>query len=396
MMLRSLLLSSLAAVPLLAQAPAPDSTVVDTVAPGIVHTYLVRQSGPWRVHVVRIDLRDGAYAVRSVRALDSLRGRETVSGMVARAQRAGAEVRVAINADFFDLKTGESINNQVSDGRIWRALSWSGSARSPMRSARGQFGITRDGRPVIDRFVFAGTVHAARVSWALDGVNTVPANGQGLVLWGPESAGKPRADSARTARQLRVTIVRGSWRDSLMLRPRGPVTAADSTPLRPGEGALVAYGASASRLDSIARVPRAFDVHPSWVPSVGAVDQLVGGWPVILRDGVPMVERSATQEFTGASNTDVRHPRSLIGFDADSSHLFLVTVDGRSTASVGMTLAEAAEFLRGQGVEHALNLDGGGSTVLIIDGRVVNSPSDTGGERPVANALLIEARRHSP
>jgi hypothetical protein len=171
------------------------------------------------------------------------------------------------------------------------------------------------------------------------------------------------------------------------------VTAVDTAPLGPGEGALVAYGATAARLDSIARLPRTFDLHASWVPAVGAVDQLIGGWPVILRDGVPMVERSATEEFTGASNTAVRHPRSLIGFDADSSHLYLVAIDGRSAASVGMTLAEAAEFLRGQGVAHALNLDGGGSTALIIDGRVVNRPSDSGGERTVANALLIERRR---
>jgi exopolysaccharide biosynthesis protein len=61
-----------------------------------------------------------------------------------------------------------------------------------------------------------------------------------------------------------------------------------------------------------------------------------------------------------------------------------------------MTLAEAAEFLRKQGVAHALNLDGGGSTALLIDGRVVNRPSDAQGERTVANALLIEAKRRSP
>ncbi|MHB8839497.1 MAG: hypothetical protein ACYC7F_11165, partial [Gemmatimonadaceae bacterium] len=197
-LLRSLLLLLLAGAPV--QSQAPDSVVVDTVAPGIVHSYFVRAEGPWRVHVVRVALRDRRYAVRAVRALDSLRGRETVSGMVARAQREGHVVRVAINADFFDLKTGESINNQVSDGRIWRALAWSGQPRAPMRSARGQFGVTRSGRPVLDRFVFAGTLHTAAKSWALDGVNVLPTSGQGLVLWLPESNGKPRADSLRTAR----------------------------------------------------------------------------------------------------------------------------------------------------------------------------------------------------
>lgn len=394
-MLRTLLLSLAIAAPLCAQQPALDSTVVDTVAPGLVHSTFVRQQGPWRVHMVRVDLRSGEYAVRSVRALDSLRGRETVSGMMERARRDGRVVRAAINADFFNLGTGESVNNQVSDGRIWRALPWSGVPRAPMRSARGQFGVTRDGRPVIDRFVFTGTVHAGRTSWALDGVNVVPSNGQGLVLWLPEANGRPRADSTRTGRELRVTVVSGSWRDSLVLRVRGRLTVADSTPLAADEGALVAYGATAARLDSIARVQRTFDVHASWLPSVGAIEQLVGGWPVILRDRVTMVDESATREFTAAGNANVRHPRSFVGFDADTSHLYLIAVDGRSAASVGMTLVEAAGFLREQGVAHALNLDGGGSTALILDGKVINTPSDRGGERTVANALLIEERRRS-
>jgi exopolysaccharide biosynthesis protein len=138
-------------------------------------------------------------------------------------------------------------------------------------------------------------------------------------------------------------------------------------------------------------VTRPLAARADWLPSMGLLDELIGGWPVILRDGAPVVDESAMRELTGKSNANVRHPRSLIGFDADTSHLVLVVIDGRSAASVGMTLAEVAEFLRGQGVAHALNLDGGGSSALVIDGRIVNVPSDPGGERTVANALLIEA-----
>lgn len=371
-----------------AQNPTMDSTVVDTIAPGLVHTYAVRGEGPWRLQVLRIDLH-AQYAVRSVRALDSLRGRETVTAMVDRARRAGHKVRAAINADFFDLKTGESVNNQVSDGQIWRALAWSGAPHVSMKSARGQFGITRDGRPVIERFVFAGTVRAENRQWALDGVNVPPANEQGLVLWTHDANGRTRADSANSARELRVELVSGSWRDSLTVRPLLPPATADSEPLRPSEAALVAYGAARFRLDSIL-ANSAFTVHPRWMPGDGVIEQLIGGWPVVLRDNISMVERSASQEFTAPSNANARHPRSLIGFDADTSHLFLVVIDGRSAASVGVTLAEAAALLRELGVSHALNLDGGGSSALWLNGRIVNTPSDKTGERPVANALLIE------
>ena len=389
---RLLLLLSLA-VPLRAQQPAPDSTVIDTVAPGLVHAYYVRQQGPWRLHVVSVDLRGQGYAVRSVRALDSLRGREKTTSMAERSRMSGNDVRVALNADFFDLRTGESVNNQVGDGRIWKALAISGTPGGAVKSARGQFGVTRRGRPVIDRFVFAGILRTGRTMWALDGVNAIPSNGQGLVLWLAESNGRPRADSTRPGRALAVRVVRGSWRDSLMLQVRGKVVAVDSAPIAGGDGELVGYGTTASRLDSLAVLTRPIAARADWLPSAGPLDELVGGWPVILRDGASMVEGSATRELTIPGNANVRHPRSLIGFDADTSHLYLVAIDGRSKASVGMTLVEAADFLRGIGVAHALNLDGGGSTTLVIDGRIVNTPSDPAGERTVGNALLVERNR---
>lgn len=392
-MYRRLLLLLSLAIPVRAQQPAADSTVTDTVAPGLVHAYYVRQQGPWRLHVVIVDLQGERYVVRTARAFDSLRGREKTSLMAARARLAGRDVRVALNADFFDLKSGETVNNQVSDGRIWKALSMSGMPGGAVRTARGQFGVNRRGRPVIDRMVFAGILSAGRAFWALDGVNAIPSNGQGLVLWLPEANGGARADSTRRGREVAVRVVGGSWRDSLMLQVTGRVVVADSAPLAPGQGVLVAYGATATRLDTLAALVRPFAARANWLPSAGPIDELVGGWPVILRDGVPSVATSAARELTLPGNANARHPRSLIGFDADTSHLYLVAIDGRSTKSVGMTLAEAADFLRGIGVAHALNLDGGGSTTLVIDGRIVNSPSDPAGERPVGNALLVERRR---
>ncbi|MHB1310715.1 MAG: phosphodiester glycosidase family protein [Gemmatimonadaceae bacterium] len=381
------------AAPLAAQQSTPDSTVTDTVAPGIVHTYYVRQAGPWRVHVVSVALRDGAWTVRSVRALDSLRGREATTRMVERAKGAGHDVKVAINADFFELKSGETVNNQVSDGRIWKALAMSGKPGGAVKTARGQFGITRAGKPVLDRFVFAGVLRSGRRFWSLDGVNAIPSNGEGLVLWLPEANGHPRADSLRRGRELAVRVAGGSWRDSLLLQVTGRVVAADSTPVPAGFGVLVAYGATAARLDTLARDARTLSAHASWLPTVGPLEQLVGGWPVILRDGYSAVEQAVTRELTLPGNAAVRHPRSLIGFDADTSHLYLVAVDGRTKASVGMTLAESAGFLYALGITQALNLDGGGSTTLVINGKVVNTPSDPAGERPVGNALLIERRR---
>lgn len=86
-----------------------------------------------------------------------------------------------------------------------------------------------------------------------------------------------------------------------------------------------------------------------------------------------------------------RAPRTAVGYSRDRATLTLVVVDGRSTSSVGMTIDELAVLMASFGVDRAMNLDGGGSSTMWVDGRgVVNRPSD-GSERTVANHLGIVA-----
>jgi exopolysaccharide biosynthesis protein len=74
--------------------------------------------------------------------------------------------------------------------------------------------------------------------------------------------------------------------------------------------------------------------------------------------------------------------------------MLIATVDGRQPGvSVGMSLAELASLLLEFGASDAINLDGGGSTTMVVNGKLVNSPSDQTGERPVSDAILILPRR---
>ena len=126
-------------------------------------------------------------------------------------------------------------------------------------------------------------------------------------------------------------------------------------------------------------------------PDLPAFVDGLGAWPMLLRAG-------AITRPEGFSKTDRRHPRTAVGVAADG-RLLLVTVDGRHPRAAGMTLVELAELMRALGCRDALNLDGGGSTTMWIrhlDPQVVNHPSDNeafdaGGERTVANALLVLA-----
>lgn len=87
-----------------------------------------------------------------------------------------------------------------------------------------------------------------------------------------------------------------------------------------------------------------------------------------------------------------RHPRSAVGITREGRWILLV-VDGRQPRlSVGMTLHELAQYLLSLGCVRALNLDGGGSSTLVVAGEVKNSPSDLTGERPVSDGILLFPR----
>ncbi|MBA3529477.1 MAG: phosphodiester glycosidase family protein, partial [Propionibacteriaceae bacterium] len=86
-----------------------------------------------------------------------------------------------------------------------------------------------------------------------------------------------------------------------------------------------------------------------------------------------------------------RNPRTFAGVDA-SGRTILATADGRSTSSLGLTIVETGAVARSLGMRDALNLDGGGSTTMVIGGQVTNQPSDATGERPVGDSLLVLPR----
>lgn len=116
--------------------------------------------------------------------------------------------------------------------------------------------------------------------------------------------------------------------------------------------------------------------------------QVIAGNVMLVEDGRPVTHE----------NRD-RHPRTVVGLDKGGRKLVILVVDGRRPGvSIGMTYAElAAEMIR-LGCDRALNLDGGGSSVMAVressgNGMaILNQPSD-GRERPVVNVLGIDADR---
>ncbi|MGH7456063.1 MAG: phosphodiester glycosidase family protein, partial [bacterium] len=128
-------------------------------------------------------------------------------------------------------------------------------------------------------------------------------------------------------------------------------------------------------------------------PSRGRIKTLAGGWPRIVVNGKNIAASADSIEGTFPRFSANRHPRSGVGFSSDSAKLYFVTVDGRQETSAGMSLVEFADLMISLGIYQGLNLDGGGPTTLVVNGKIINSPSDRNGERPVGNCLLLVSPR---
>ena len=96
--------------------------------------------------------------------------------------------------------------------------------------------------------------------------------------------------------------------------------------------------------------------------------------------------------------SDVRHPRTALGLDRTGRWLTLLVVDGRQQGySEGVSLRELAEIMLAEGCWQALNLDGGGSSIMLMaeapnSFKVLNRPSDPGGPRPIPVMLGVRRR----
>jgi hypothetical protein len=372
-----------------------DSVSTEQLASGVIHRRLVAIQGPFTINVVEVDMRRRDLVIAAMHAFDSLRGREATSAMVAR-RNAVTPVVAAVNADFFSLRTGENENNQVIDGVVVKGVPITDSPFDSLHTVHSQFGMTCDGHPVIDRFTFSGLVLTpppARAILPLDAVNFRP-RADATVLY-TSAYGVTPVDASGLTVEAPLRIL-GQLGDTMVLQSVGAPRAAGGTTIHSGEAVLAGSGASAEvvrRLVGSLGATTQLRAVTSFTPKRGRLCTLVGGWPRLIVNGRSITDSVDRLEGTFSRFSTTRHPRTGVGFSRDSSTLYLITVDGRSESSSGMSLAEFASLMKALGVAQGLNLDGGGSTTLVLRGRVVNHPSDSTGERKVGNALLVTRRR---
>ncbi len=141
-------------------------------------------------------------------------------------------------------------------------------------------------------------------------------------------------------------------------------------------------------LDTIIKAKR-FKLNIKMNPDWNNVNHIISGGPYLIKNGDIYVDMTAQK--LGAIGG--RNPRTAIGYTRDN-HLVMLTADGREGSSIGLTLMELASLMKEFGCVNAMNLDGGGSTVMYINGQVVNKPAVQGGI-PLSHTLTVTHKRYS-
>lgn len=379
------LLATLAAG--ISSAQSLDTLSATRVAPGVEHYSIAAPGLPLTINVVKADLGERGVSLRVVKAwkdgMETLDAREKTSLMMEEANTDSTLGVAAVNGGFFDVVNGRPMDLQIEDGMIGKL-----NELYPVRSA---FLYSAGGKAVIGRFDLNVGFEARDTTYRIDGVNEVCRHDQ-IILF-------DRFYGSRTGTNLYgVGII---FRPLAGLEVGGRTRCVVDTMIKlsgnyriPESGfVIVARGAAGRSIAGTVSTGDTVRLVTAFTPPLRDITQALAGWPGIVRDGRNVAASESEAEETIPGFAEHRHPRTAVGISADGSTVILAVVDGRTKKSIGVSLPELADLMLKFGAYDAINLDGGGSSTMAIEGRVVNSPSDAAGERPVSDALVVTVRK---
>jgi len=354
----------------------------EQVAPGVQYytsddSTLIEPPAPIQVSLLRLD--PVRVRLSSVLGNDEVMAAEPVLPM---AQRAGAVA--AVNAGFFNVRNGEPVGLLKVAGTLVSDTPVTKGAVGIWSSVDGQTNLAFDQIAArIDLRVGTGD---EAVALAVDGVDTTRARGK-LMLYTPRY--HEHTDTAANGIEW---IVRGTPLAVTEVRRDAGSTAI------PADGVVLSYGGLDPPPELEALTPGTpVDMAVHWTTVNGlepsrldTADHVVNG-AGLLRVRGRRVTDWTVERLSGPAFITARHPRTMIGVDRRGD-IWLAVVDGRQAVSAGMTFEDLQRLADRLQLVDALNLDGGGSSTMVVGGRVVNRPSDATGPRAVSDALAVLVR----
>lgn len=330
------------------------NAIIKDVADGVKHVQLTKSYNgkPVRINLVEVDLKVAGdlEITPALSGMNTLNSKKTISN-IAKSENA----LVAINGTYFKPQSGVPLGTLMIDGKMYTGPVYD----------RVALGIFDDGFDVA-RVQLNATLTGSGNVIKVDNINQPRMLSTYVLVYTPEW-GKKSPYAPKYGTSLRVVD--------------GKIEKASTNPLDIPENGYVISGPK-NVLEPLLKektVKLDIKTQPEWKN----VKHIISGGPYLVKHSEVYVDMTA-QKLNAIGG---RNPRTAIGYTSADSFI-LVTVDGREGKSVGMTLMELARFMKSVGCIDAINLDGGGSTVMYVNGEVVNKPQVKGGI-PISNALVI-------
>jgi uncharacterized protein YigE (DUF2233 family) len=329
-----------------------DKTRSKQPLPGVVYSTSEKMtpSGPVAYHVMEVDLADPSISLGMCIGEDRLGGLENLASMV---KRKGAAI--GVNGGYFNTENGAPIDLLIVKGK---------ALTLPDRF-RGFFGVDNTGKPVFIR----PNAEIGQKSYFVHRLNVKPNKGE-IAVFTPEYGKK-----TGTAKGRREVVVKGDKISAF----------GDGDTAIPADGYVISADDSHAEFLTPLAVGGNVKLLLSSYPDIRNIAYGVSAGPMLVREGA--IQTNLIEDFTFTSQIITsRNPRTAVGATADNRLLFVV-VEGRSTRSIGMTLEELAALMKSLGAVDAVNLDGGGSSAMVIGDKIMNEQPS--GERKIANGFLI-------
>ncbi len=334
--------------------------IVNDVTDGVKHIKLTKYySGrPVRINVVEVDfnLAKDLELTPALSSSQNLKSRRTIT-TIAKNNNA----IVALNGTYFKPQTGVPLGTLMIDEKMYTGPIYD----------RVAMGIFDDGF-YIARVQFTSTVKGSGHTINVNNINQPRMLSTHVIVYTPEW-GKYSPYAPKYGVGLLVVDDK--------------IVKASANPIQIPDNGYVISGPKKQLYQLLEKKKVKLDIKTT--PEWKGVKHIISGGPYLVKNGEVFVDMTAQK----LGSIGGRNPRSAIGYTADNNFI-LVAVDGREGSSIGMTLMELANFMKSIGCVNAMNLDGGGSTVMYVNGQVVNKPQVRGGI-PLSNAIILSKTSQS-
>lgn len=369
MSLKALIPAALAALALVPAALARPFAVM----PGVTYDHVLRwtPAGPVSLYVIRAPRPGGLYGLKPALSNGTLLGRETVSSM--ERDVSAKTTSIGVNGDLFNW----------NDGYPTGVLMQGGVLEHHPSTGRSSIGVDTGGALHVDRVALSATWGAQGLTEPLGGVNEPTRPNQARLFTPVWGAATPAATDTT---EVVLSPFSPAAPNTTLTGTVAVIRSGGGTPIPAGGAVLVGRGNAGLDLLGYSQVGGQVTVRLGLTPSWAGVTDALGGGPLLVRGGKPVFEAG---EAFAPSQIRGRNPRTAVGQRADGG-IVIVAADGRQPGwSIGVSDWELAQELVRDRCVTGSALDSGGSTAVAFDGHLLSRPSDSGGERPVAEALLV-------